>query len=393
MDQDRVDRIREAMRGAKLDALVLRLPENIVMSFGVWPMSGFTFAVFTAEVGPAALVAPSCEDEETVGCWADDVRLFAWPQLNPSIPNPLDAVRDAIAAIVRRHKLQRARIGYEGSFECIAPAHNAAEPIVPCESANAWLKSLVPAARWSDATALLHQLRAVKTRAEIARLRVTHRVAGFGIERFHELVAPGRSEAELAAAVYEACLTQGSRLRQARHINVFPQISSGTNAVRAWRPIVTTGPRRLRKGEIALLELAVCVDGFWADVTRVKAAGQPTPLQRDVFAAVKTAQAAAIDAMAVGVEARVPHEAADAVLISSGFKRYMLHLTGHGLGFRYHEPEPLLMPGNKSKLCAGHVTSVEPGLYGKPFGGIRLEDNVVVIEKGVENLTKASKVL
>jgi Xaa-Pro dipeptidase len=174
---------------------------------------------------------------------------------------------------------------------------------------------------------------------------------------------------------------------------VYPQVSIGANSCRAWRPVVTTGRRRLRAGEIALLELAVCVDGFWADVTRVKVAGKPSTLQKDVFAAVAAGQKAAIRAIRPGVEAWVPHDEAMRVLIDAGFKKYSLHLTGHGLGFSYHEPEPFLMPGNKTKLRAGHVCSVEPGLYGAEFGGIRLEDNVVVTADGVENLTKAAKTL
>ena len=109
-----------------------------------------------------------------------------------------------------------------------------------------------------------------------------------------DCVAPGVAEVELAAAVYTECLVRGSRLRGVRHVNVYPQVSSGPNAHRAWRPIVSTGRRRLRRGEVALLELAVCVDGFWADVTRVKAAGRPSALQSDVFAAVERAQEAAL---------------------------------------------------------------------------------------------------
>ena len=391
MDQDRVDRMRASLRKAKLDALVLRLPENIVMGFGNWPMNGFSYAVFTADAGPLTLIAPSAEDEETAGCWTDDVRFFTWPRLE--MPDPLTAIRDAMADVVRRQNLSRARIGYEGSFECVAPPHNAGEPIVPCESSNVFLKSLAPSARWIDATALLYELRAVKTEQEIARLRIAQRVAGFGLKKFHESVAPGKTEAELAATVYEACLTQGVRLRQVRHINVYPQVSGGSNARRAWRPVVTTGRRRLHAAEIALLELAVCVDGFWADVTRVKVAGRPTSLQQEVFTAVEAAQKAATATMCPGVEARVPHEAATRVLVEAGFEKYMVHFTGHGLGFRYHEPEPFLMPGNTMKLRAGHVCSVEPGLYGPGFGGIRLEDNVALAEQGVENLTKATKTI
>jgi Xaa-Pro aminopeptidase len=390
VDQDRVDRMRASLRHAKLDALVLRLPENIVMGFGVWPMNGFSYTVFTADDGPVALIAPSCEDEEMGGCWAD-VRFFTWPRL--AMSDPLEAIRNLIGEVARHHKLARARIGYEGSFECVAPSHNAGEVIVPCESSNAFLKSLIPSARWFDATTLLHELRAVKTEQEIARLRLAQRVAGFGLEKFHESVVPGMTEAEIATMVYTACLAQGVRLRQARHVNVYPQVSAGANAERAWRPIVTTGSRRLREGDVALLELGACVDGFWADVTRVKAAGKATSLQRDVFAAVKAAQRTATAAIAPGVEARVPHEAATAVLVKAGFEKYMVHLTGHGLGFSYHEPEPFLMPGNTMKLKVGHVCSVEPGLYGPAFGGIRLEDNVAVTADGVEVLTKTAKTI
>ena len=64
IDSQRVRRVKGALKQAKLDAIILRLPENIVMSFGDWPMVGFSYAVFTAKDGPVALIAPSCEDQE-----------------------------------------------------------------------------------------------------------------------------------------------------------------------------------------------------------------------------------------------------------------------------------------------------------------------------------------
>jgi Xaa-Pro aminopeptidase len=391
MNTDRIRRLQTALLDAKLDAILLRLPENIVMSFGVWPLNGFSYAVFTAKAGPLSIIAPSCEDQEMDGCWASDVRYFVWPRLE--MENPLAAIQRELQDVAKWHKLTSARIGYEGSFECVAPPHNAGELMVPCESSIAWLKSLLPAAKWHDATDLLHKERAIKTPCEIERLRTTHKAAGYGLKAFMDAVAPGVTEAELAATVYAACLTRGVRLPGVRHVNVYPQISSGPNAHRAWRPIVTTGKRRIRSGEIALLELAVCVDGFWADVTRVKAAGQPPQLQRDVFSAVKAAQQAAVKAIRPGVEACWPHEVATKILVEAGFQKYMAHLTGHGVGFRYHEPEPFLMPGNRRKLQEGHVCTVEPGLYGPDFGGIRIEDNVAVTADGVENLTRTVKMI
>jgi Xaa-Pro aminopeptidase len=391
VDRSRIERLQAALREARLDALVLRLPENLVMALGSWPMNGLSYGLFTAEAGPVGLVAPSCEDEEMDGCWAGEVQYFVWPKLAGD--DPRTAIGRAIGGWAKQFKLSRARIGYEGDFECVAPAHNAGEVIVPCEGSWAWLKSLLPRAVWQDATALVNQQRAVKTDREIERLRIAHRVAALGLKRFMDSTAPGVAEVELAAAVYTECLVRGSRLRDVRHVNVYPQVSCGPNAHRAWRPIVSTGRRRLRSGELALLELAVCVDGFWADVTRVQAAGRPSALQRDVFAAVERAQEAALRAIRAGVEALVPHEAATGVLVEAGFQKYLVHLTGHGVGFRYHEPEPMLMPGNVRPLCAGNVCTVEPGLYGREFGGIRLEDNVVVTAEGVENLTKTGKTL
>ena len=68
MDKQRIRRLKTALRNAGLDAMILRLPENIVMSFGVWPMNGFSYAVLTADKGPLALIAPSCEDQAMDGC-------------------------------------------------------------------------------------------------------------------------------------------------------------------------------------------------------------------------------------------------------------------------------------------------------------------------------------
>jgi len=391
IDSKRTGRLKSALKRAKLDALILRLPENIVMSFGIWPMNGFSYAVFTAAGGPVALVAPSCENREMGGCWTEDVRFFTWPRLG--MPDPLEAIRTELRAVARKCGLSRARIGYEGSFEFVAPSHNAGEAIVACESSIAYLKSILPSARWSDATDLLHQQRATKTDKEIEKLRLVHRVASPGLKKFMKSVLPGVSEAQLASTVYTECLTKGVSLPRVKHVNVYPQVSSGPNAYRAWRPVVTTGKRRLKSGEIALLELAVCVDGFWADVTRVKAAGSPSSVQRAAFRAVKYAQAAALNSIKAGVPAERPHKIATKILIRAGFEKQIVHLTGHGIGFRYHEPEPFLMPGNRRKLKRGHVCTVEPGLYDRTWGGIRLEDNVAVTKDGVEVLTRAPKTL
>lgn len=392
IDRLRIRRLKSSLKKAKLDGMILRLPENIVMSFGVWPMNGFSYALFTAKDGPVALIAPSCEDLEMDGCWAGDVRFFTWPRLG--MPDPLQAIGDELRDVVRKHGLTRGRIGYEGSFEFVAPSHNAGEVMVACESSIAYLKSLLPSARWSDCSDILYQQRATKTDQEIDKIRLVHNVAALGLKRFMRSVKPEVSEAELASLVYAECLTKGVVMRGVKHVNVYPQVSSGPNAHRAWRPVVSTGKRRLKQGEIAVLELAVCVDGFWADVTRVKVAGKPSAVQKEAFAAVKAAQAAALKCIKPGVKVSQPDIVARSILIDAGFEKEVVHLTGHGLGFRYHEPEPFLIEGNDAlKFKKGHVCSVEPGLYSPKWGGIRLEDNVAVTQDGVDVLTKAPRKL
>jgi Xaa-Pro dipeptidase len=91
------------------------------------------------------------------------------------------------------------------------------------------------------------------------------------------------------------------------------------------------------------------------------------------------------------VPAARPDEVARRVLEEAGFANEMVHLTGHGLGFRYHEPEPFLVAGNDQPLRVGHVCSVEPGLYSRAWGGIRIEDNVAVTPGGAEVLTRAAR--
>jgi len=390
-DQQRIRRLKTALGKASLDAIVLRLPESIVMAFGVWPLNGFSYGLFTAADGPVALIAPSCEDEEMDGCWADHVIWFAWPKL--SMPDPLEVIRAELCGLARRHQLTRGRIGYEGSFELIAPPHGSGDLRVPAESSIRYLKSILPSAKWSDATPLLYQQRAIKTTAEIAKLRIANKVADFGLKKFHDSVEPGISEAELASLTYAECFNRGVGVRGVRHVNVYPQVASGLSTHRAWRPCVSTGRRRLKDGEIAMLELGLCVDGFWADVTRVKVAGRPSAVQRRAFKAVTAAQAAATAAIRPGATAERPHQAATEVFIKAGFEKQIVHITGHGLGYCYHEPEPFLMPGNMLKLKKGHVCTVEPGLYDPAWGGIRLENNVAVTGDGAELLTRTSNKL
>jgi Xaa-Pro dipeptidase len=142
----------------------------------------------------------------------------------------------------------------------------------------------------------------------------------------------------------------------------------------------------MEKGDVALLELGVVVDGFWADRTRVRVAGEPTAEQLRIFDVVRMAQEAAVNQIRPGVAAAQVDEAARRVIRDAGYADFFPHITGHGLGFRYHESAPTLSPVSAEILEEGMLTSVEPGIYRKAVGGFRIEDDVLVTKNGFEVL-------
>jgi Xaa-Pro dipeptidase len=207
------------------------------------------------------------------------------------------------------------------------------------------------------------------------------------MEAFHGKVAPGVTGVELVAHVEYAVMTKGTGQDNTRRVRAFAQVATGpAETSLGFRPMEIATTRKMVEEDLALLELAVVADGFWCDRTRVAVAGAPTDQQREVFEAVVRAQEAAIAAVRSGVRAGEVDEAARALIREAGYDEGFFHVTGHGLGFRYHEPAPLIAPGSEEILETGMCHTVEPGVYLPAIGGIRVEDNVVVTENGAEVL-------
>ncbi|HEU4798836.1 MAG TPA: M24 family metallopeptidase, partial [bacterium] len=139
--------------------------------------------------------------------------------------------------------------------------------------------------------------------------------------------------------------------------------------------------------DLVMLELSTVADGYFSDLTRMATVGRPSSRQQELLDAVRRAQRSAIEAIRPGVTGDAVDRAARGILEGAGLGDAFIHITGHGLGFRYHEPMPLLYPGSKDVLEAGMVTSVEPGVYNEKFGGVRIEDDVAVRSDGAEVLS------
>jgi Xaa-Pro aminopeptidase len=139
-------------------------------------------------------------------------------------------------------------------------------------------------------------------------------------------------------------------------------------------------------------DFGVILTDYCSDMTRTMYVGRPSPRERTAYQAVKEAQQAAIDAVKPGVRVSEVDRAARKSLQNNGLAKYFTHSTGHGVGLEIHEA-PRVGAGQTEILEPGMVITVEPGVYVPGLWGVRIEDMVVVRERGCEVLTPSSKEL
>lgn len=381
--KERLDRMRRAMEAERLDALAVRLPENVLLLSGFWPMIGASVLVFPRE-SKAVCAIPDCyENEAGPSLWEADAAYFRFGVLGS--PDPGSAVRDILAAAARGKGWKR--VGYEADFETVAPPWNSGEAQVPAASTREMYRAAFDGCELVDVSSLLQVERRRKTAYEAARVRIASEISCIGLEAFEGLTVVGATGVEIAASVEREIMARGTGYKGALRVRAYAQVATGPDECAiGYRPNEVSTQRRLASGDIALLELGVVADGYWADRTRVRVAGKPTEEQLKVFDTVRRAQAAGAAAIRPGISGAEVDEAARSIIRGAGYANSFPHITGHGLGFGYHESLPKLAPGATDALEEGMVTSVEPGIYFKPRGGMRIEDDVLVTPTGSETL-------
>jgi Xaa-Pro dipeptidase len=245
------------------------------------------------------------------------------------------------------------------------------------------LREIAPGARPVDAGAEVRRLRARKTAAEIAWLEEAARITDAITERLVDELRPGRSELEVAAAIEHAIAAAGARP------SFDTIVQSGPNSA---QPHLRPGDRRLAAGDLVLLDFGAASGGYRADTTRTMVMSQPDARQREVHALVLAAHDAAVAAVRPGAAVGEVDEAARAVIRDGGLADAFIHRVGHGLGLEAHE-DPSLDPGGGTVLEEGMVVTIEPGIYLAGWGGVRIEDDVVVEPGGGRSLTGADRSL
>jgi Xaa-Pro aminopeptidase len=199
-------------------------------------------------------------------------------------------------------------------------------------------------------------------------------------------VRSGVSERDVAAAIEGAMRAAGYDRPAFDTI-----VASGPQSA---LPHHRAGARILAPGDLVVLDFGGILDGYCSDLTRMASVGTPSPEARRLYDAVREAQQAAIDAVRPGVTASSVDAAAREILVARGLGEAFGHGTGHGLGLEVHE-EPRVgrarSDAQDTKLEPGMVFTIEPGAYVPGFGGVRIEDDVLVTDKGSEVLTSVPR--
>lgn len=238
------------------------------------------------------------------------------------------------------------------------------------------------AGTWVASVGLVETLRTRKEAAELAAMRDAALLAGAVLESVLKLVRPGVREAEIGAEIEYQMRKKG-----AEGVSFESIVASGP---RSALPHAHPTAKRLRKNELVVLDLGAILQHYCSDITRTVHVGRTPPRIRRWYQAVKEAQQAAMATVRPGVLCGEVDAAARKVLAGYGLDRYFVHSTGHGLGLEVHE-EPRLARGQKRKLEAGNVITIEPGVYVPGVGGIRIEDDVLVTATGSEMLTRVTR--
>ncbi len=230
---------------------------------------------------------------------------------------------------------------------------------------------------------VLSALRMVKTEEEIAKIRRACELTDACFVHLQRMFTIGTSE-------YDIGLELEFYFRRHRaEVGFSPIVASGPNSA---KPHGRASERKLETGDFLTLDFGAKLDGYNSDMTRTVVIGEPTPRHEEIYNQVLKAELAALDAMLPGVPAKDVDALARQILDERDLAQYFGHSLGHGLGTEVHDVGKL-GPGSPHTLAVGQVWTVEPGVYIDGWGGVRIEDDVVIREGGVEILNATTKEL
>lgn len=355
----RADRLRSSLQQAGCDVLVV---SNLV---NIRYLTGFTGSAALLLVAPESLwLLTDGRYAEQAGEELDAVGVGAQVVVSPTSDRQREALAEAAAGA--------ARVGLEADHVTWA-----AQRVLESKT--------FPRAELVATSGLVEALRAVKDAGEVARIEAACAIADTALARVAPQLAGRPTEAAFALALEVEMRELG-----ADDISFDTIVAAGANGA---RPHHSPSAQPVEHGDLVVVDFGALVDGYHSDMTRTIAVGglgALDPEQRRMLEVVREAQAAGVAAVRSGVDTREVDAACRAAIAQAGWGDAFVHGTGHGVGLDIHEA-PRVADGVDDRLVAGHVVTVEPGVYLAGRGGVRIEDTVVVTDEGCRTLTRAPK--
>jgi len=355
----RLTKLRETLTTEGLDAILITQPENRRY------LSGFT--------GSTGVLLIS--QEQTV--LATDFRYYE--QVEKQAPDfRLAKVTDKFKTLLPElvQQVGAKRVGFESAHLTVDQRQQWQEVAEGAVSTSKF--ELAPT------TELVKQIRAIKDEDELSKIRKAIALADQAIAHIARFVEPGMTEKEVAWELEVFMRTRGAEKLAFDLI-----VGSGPNGA---MPHATVSERLIQAGEPIVIDMGAVIDGYNSDLTRTICAGRPNDKFREIHAIVLEAQLTAERNIRPGMQGKQADAIARKVIEEAGYGENYGHGLGHGVGLAVHE-KPGVGRLSEDVLEPGMVLTIEPGIYLPGWGGVRIEDIVVMREDGVEVLTQASKEL
>ena len=353
----RMDRLRQAMTTAEVDGLVVTGLTNVRYLTGFTGSAGLLLVL----PGDAVLVTDGrygTQAPEQMAAAGVDVRCEVAPAAGQ---------QRLVTGLAVRFP---GRLGLEAAHISWARQRSFAE---------AWF----PGVELVPTLDVVEGLRRVKDAGELDRLAGAAAIADAALAAVRPMLGEGPRELDLAHA-----LDAGMRRLGATGPSFETIVASGPNAA---RPHHRPGSRRIGAGEAVVVDFGALLDGYCSDMTRTVWVGELSdPVMRRAVEVVAESQAAGVAAVRAGVAAAEVDRACREVIGAAGWADAFVHGTGHGVGLDIHEA-PSVAATSTDTLAAGHVVTVEPGVYLPGSGGVRIEDTVVVTDESCTALTSTAK--
>lgn len=378
VDQAKLDRVRVLMKDQDVSALVVRAPDNLLYLTNYWCMKGYDAAIFPREGEPTLIaLEPQLADAQR-NSWTKDIQLFkSYDERDPRPPQ--FRALDRTLEVLRRRGLTD-NVAIELNMGTQSADRMVGEPTTPTQHFFDAFRKV--AGKVTDATPLLNQARAIKTSLEIERMRLANELAALAMEYTREHMRPGMKESEVGGMyegfVHGLGVGYKGKVEMAR---AFTLVWSGKGIA----TFTATGDRPIQKNEPTLFEIWVCADGYWTDLTKNACPGELTAEYHKLLDLLLKVFNEAVNYAHDGASFPDLDRLIRARITEGGYPGQPSHPICHGVGARAHEP-PYAHQAGSGIIRKNMVLAIEPGIYWPGGGGLRLEDDFLITEKGNEKM-------